>query len=403
MSTYSSYKRIVHVEDLCLMNNKKVVVFGAGKIGRSFIGQVFNRSGYEVVFVDINKPLINLMNRERQYRVIIKDGDHEETLHIHPVKGVCLEDEEKVIAELKDAGIVSLSVGQLGLQSAIPIIAKALIDRRKEYGDVPLDIIIAENMRNADTSIREELRKYLPQDYPLNQLVGLIETSIGKMVPIMTREDIGEDPLQVFAEPYNSLIVAKNSFKNPIPDVAFLAPKENIKAWVDRKLFIHNLGHATAAYLGFQAHPDAIFISDVLEDMTLFQAVRQTMVQAADIVHVLYPKEFTYQQLEEHIDDLLHRFRNKSLGDTLFRVGCDLYRKLGPEDRLVTPVRVALRIKKPYQLILNAIEAGISFRGKDQNANFYPTDEMFFEEAKKGNSHIIEKICQLPVKLLYTE
>jgi len=403
MSTSFNYKTTVQSEYSCLMNNKKIIVFGAGKIGRSFIGQVFNRSGYEVVFVDINKPLINLMNRERQYRVIIKDGDNEETLQIRNVKGICLDDEEKVIAELKEAGIVSLSVGQLGLQSAIPIIARALIERRIEYGDVALDIIIAENMRNADMYIREELRNNLPEDYPLNQLVGLIETSIGKMVPIMTHEDIRVDPLQVFAEPYNRLIVAKNSFKNPIPDVAFLAPKENIKAWVDRKLFIHNLGHAAAAYVGFQAHPDAVFISDVLEDVKLFQAVRQTMLQAADILQVLYPNEFTYQQLEEHIDDLLHRFRNKSLGDTLFRVGCDLYRKLGPEDRLATPLRVALRINKPYHLILNAIEAGISFRGKDQNGNFYPSDELFFEEAKKGNRHIIEMICQLPVDLIYTK
>ncbi|MDD3624968.1 MAG: hypothetical protein PHT17_05205, partial [Proteiniphilum sp.] len=182
------------------MNNKKIVVIGAGKIGRSFIGQVFSRSGYEVAFVDINKTLIDLINREKGYRVVIKDHDKEESLLIKPVRGVPLEDEEHVIAELKDAGIVSLSVGQQGLQTAIPIIARALLARRNDYGDLPLDIIIAENMRNADIFIGEEFRKHLPDDYPLHQLVGLVETSIGKMVPVMTREDIREDPLQVFAE-----------------------------------------------------------------------------------------------------------------------------------------------------------------------------------------------------------
>ena len=381
------------------MNHKKIVVIGAGKIGRSFIGQIFNRSGYEVVFLDINKSLIDLMNQKRVYRVVIKDYDKEEVLLIGNVRGVCLEDEENAIAELKDAGVVSLSVGQQGLRTAVPFIARSLLARRRDYGDLPLDIILAENMRNADIFIREELRRYLPDDYPLNQLVGLVETSIGKMVPIMTQEDIREDPLQVFAEPYNSLIVAKNSFKNPIPDVPFLAPKENIKAWVDRKLFIHNLGHATTAYLGYQAHPEAVYICDVLEDQQLLQEVRQTMLQAADILQALYPNEFTHQQLEDHIDDLLHRFRNRSLGDTLFRVGCDLYRKLGPEDRLVAPLRAALKLNKPYHLILNAIEAGISFRAKDENGNYYPPDELFFEEAKKGNRYILEKVCQLPVDL----
>jgi mannitol-1-phosphate 5-dehydrogenase len=370
------------------MNVKKIIIFGAGKIGRSFIGQVFSHSGYEVVFVDINRKLIALLNQHQQYKIVIKDGENDRTLMVRRVRGICLDDTAQVLAELTDTGIVSLSVGQQGLQAAIPILAQALVSR----GQKPLDVIIAENMRNADLFIREELRKRLPGD-DLLQWVGLIETSIGKMVPIMTQKDIEDDPLQVFAEPYNSLIVAKNSFRNPLPDVAFLAPKENIKAWVDRKLFIHNLGHATAAYLGFQAYPEAVYIYEVLNDRRIFEATRQTMLQAADILMALYPDEFSPSQLEDHIDDLLHRFMNKSLGDTLFRVGCDLYRKLGPQDRLAAPVQAAIRTGKPYHLILEAVHAGISFRAKDENGNYLPSDTAFFDEAQKGSRYILKNVC----------
>lgn len=378
------------------MKTNKIIVFGAGKIGRSFIGQVFNRSGYEVVFVDIFKELIDLLNRKRAYTVVIKDGDKTEKLSIEGVRGVYLEDKEGVIAELKDVGIVSLSVGQQGLKGVVPLLAEALIARHEAYGDVPLDIIIAENMRDADQYLSDELQRLLPADYPIDSLVGLVETSIGKMVPIMKQSDIDEDPLQVFAEPYNSLIVAKNGFKNPIPDSPFLAPKENIKAWVDRKLFIHNMGHATVAYLGFQKYPEATYLYEVLEDDQLLATVRETMLQSAIILQGLYPGEFTHQQLVDHVDDLIRRFRNRSLGDTIFRVGCDLYRKLGPEDRMVSPIRAALKIGKPYQLILYALVAGISFKAKDENGNHLPSDLLFFEEAKKGRVHIIEHICQLP-------
>lgn len=384
------------------MKNKKIIVFGAGKIGRSFIGQVFSRSGYNVVFVDINRELINLINQRREYSVIIKDGDKKENILVKNIRGVCLEDEKSVVAELKDAEIASLSVGQQGLKATVSIIANSLISRLETYGDLPLDIIIAENMRNADEFLREGLKKYLPLDYPFDKLVGLVETSIGKMVPIMTQKDIEEDPLKIFAEPYNSLIVAKNGFKNPIPDSPFIAPKDNIKAWVDRKLFIHNLGHATVAYLGFESFPDAKYIYEVLEDRTILEKVRKTMLQSADILQTLYPEEFTHKDLEDHINDLLNRFRNKSLGDTIFRVGCDLYRKLGPEDRLVAPIRAALRIGKPYNLILYAIKAGIAFKAKDENGNYYPSDLEFFEEAKKGYEHIIKNVCKLPEKILKT-
>jgi mannitol-1-phosphate 5-dehydrogenase len=108
-------------------------------------------------------------------------------------------------------------------------------------------------IRNADIYITNELSKFLPVEFPLDSMLGLVETSSGKMVPVMTQKDLEEDSLLLFAEPYNSLILAKKGFKNPIPEIRNLAPKENIKAWVDRKLFIHNLGHAASAYLGYQS------------------------------------------------------------------------------------------------------------------------------------------------------
>ena len=74
-------------------------------------------------------------------------------------------------------------------------------------------------MRNADAYFKEHLLKHLPVTYPLDRLVGLVETSIGKMVPIMQKKDIQEDILQIFAEPYNTLILNKKGFRNPIPEI----------------------------------------------------------------------------------------------------------------------------------------------------------------------------------------
>jgi mannitol-1-phosphate 5-dehydrogenase len=384
-----------HIRNRYQIDNHKIVIFGAGKIGRSFIGQLFSRSGFMVVFVDINKKLISDLNLKKQYNVVIKDNTGEKVLIIKNVRGVCLNDSDQVVRELADAYIAAFSVGQQGLPRTIPVTSRALVLRRKLYGDIPLDFIIAENMRNSDQYIRAELGRSLPQDYPLNELVGLVETSIGKMVPIMSQKDLEEDPLQVFAEPYNTLIVSKRGFKNTIPEVKNIDPKENIKAWVDRKLFIHNLGHATAAYLGFRKHPQAVYIYEVLDDPEIFEGTRKTMLQSANILMALYPGEFTYIQLEAHIDDLLHRFRNKALGDTIFRVGCDLYRKLSPEDRMVAPIRSAINLNKPYDLILDALSTAVSFRAKDEHGKYFPSDENFFSETDKGINHILRNICRL--------
>jgi len=54
---------------------KKMLQFGAGNIGRSFIGQLFSRSGYEVVFVDINRELIKELNKKRVYKLVINKNE----------------------------------------------------------------------------------------------------------------------------------------------------------------------------------------------------------------------------------------------------------------------------------------------------------------------------------------
>ncbi len=371
---------------------KKLVLFGAGKIGRSFIGQLFSKGGYEVVFIDIFQPVIDELNLRRNYNVVIKGEKSDKIINVQNVRGVFAGDTESVIAEITTADIAAVSVGLNGLKSIMPVIAKGLISRY-EHTETPLDIIIAENLRNSAEFIRKELSTYLPVGYPLTKKVGLIETSIGKMVPIMSKKDMEADILQVFAEPYNTLILDKNAFKNPIPQIEGLAPKKNIKAWVDRKLFIHNLGHATTAYLGFLAYPEYTFLYEVLSDNQLKEKIRNTMLQAANLLLKKYPDEFTIELLTEHIDDLILRFQNKALGDTIFRVGCDLQRKLGADDRLAGAIHLAVELELPYDLILEALVCGCHFSATDESGNVFPADSNFPTIYAYGIKSVLTAIC----------
>lgn len=370
----------------------KLVLFGAGKIGRSFIGQLFSRGGYEVVFIDVFQPVIDELNLRRNYNVVIKN-DVESVIPIQNVRGVFAGDTEKVLNEIATARILAVSVGLNGLKSIIPLIARGIIKRFETAGASPLDIIIAENMRNAAEFLNNELMANLPKGYPLEERVGLIETSIGKMVPIMLKKDMDEDILQVFSESYNTLILDKRAFKNPIPEIEGLAPKENMKAWVDRKSFIHNLGHATTAYLGYLSHPGSIFLYEVLSDGQLKEDVRNTMLQAADILLKKYPGEFGAESLTEHIDDLLKRFQNKALGDTIYRVGCDLQRKLGKEDRLAGAIHLARELNLPYHLILKALVCGCHFKATDQEGKRLQSDLEFDKIYEKGIRMVLTNIC----------
>ncbi len=376
---------------------KKLVLFGAGNIGRSFIGQLFSRAGYEVVFIDINDAILEALNTAHQYRVMIKRNDQpDETIWVTRVRGVHGQDIAQVSQEIAEASIVATAVGKGALPHIIPALAQGLQRRLDEYGRRPLDIIMAENFRNVADFVRQELKALLPDEYALEALVGLIETSIGKMVPIMRDEDVQHDPVWVFAEEYNQLILDKRGFKNPIPDVPGIAPQENMKAYVDRKLFIHNLGHAATAYLGYQHNPDFEYIYEPLAVPEIVQTVRACMQQSATALHKEYPADLTMSALNDHIDDLLYRFQNTALGDTIFRVGRDLPRKLDKNDRLIGAMFLAKKHECPCDLIAQTVAAAFGFRATDEHQQLFPMDQKFAEkDYPLGIDHILQQTCHL--------
>ena len=355
---------------------RKIVIFGAGKIGRSFIGQLFGCNGYKVVFVDVDMEMVLLLNEYGSYRVVIK-GNTEEEIIVPNVSAISAMNRQEVLNAVASAGIAAISVGKFALEKVIPVIAAGLELRQKHNPYFPLDIILAENMRSAAEYTKEKLIQYLPQGYPAELLIGLIETSIGKMVPIIPLAEIEKDPLVVFAEPYNTLILDGKGFKSPIPDIKGLSPKSNIKAWVDRKAFIHNLGHATAAYYGHYNHPEMEYIFEVLEDRKVLDFTRTVMVQSAEILCKVYSNDFTLKELEEHVEDLLSRFRNKALQDTIFRVGHDLVRKLGSDDRFMGAVHLAKQCDMQYDLIIKAMSYGFRFKARNEEGRLFPDDEKF--------------------------
>jgi mannitol-1-phosphate/altronate dehydrogenase len=100
--------------------------------------------------------------------------------------------------------------------------------------------------------------------------------------------------------------------------------------------------------------------------------------------------------LTDHIDDLLGRFENRALGDTLFRVGCDLKRKLHRNDRILGPLRDGIKTNSPVNKIVLTFNYALFFRARDENGNMFPGDQEFSRTLEeKGISYVLNKICGL--------
>ncbi|MEI6385446.1 MAG: mannitol-1-phosphate 5-dehydrogenase [Spirochaetota bacterium] len=353
------------------------VQFGAGNIGRSFIGRLFSSAGYETVFLDVDEKLIALINERGSYRVVVKANDvADRVLEVAPVRAVNSRDLEAVTRELVAADYAATSVGQGALPSVIRSMAPALLARRAA-GRPPIDIIIAENLRSGAQYFRTELARNLEAGTKIDTLAGLVETSIGKMVPIMPREALAADPLQLFAEPYDTLIVDAKGFTRGLPPLPGLKAVDDIAAYVDRKLFVHNLGHAAAAYLGHARDPAITYLWEALELPGLAALVRGAMGESAAALHAAYPASLPAAELGEHIEDLLSRFSNRALGDTIHRVGRDLPRKLSRDDRIVGACLLAARQGLPFAAIAEALRAALRFKAPDESGGLAKADALF--------------------------
>lgn len=377
--------------------NRKFLQFGAGNIGRSFIGPLFAQAGYEVVFVDIDDVLVNALNARGRYRVEIKDTPPA-TLWVENVRAVHGRDTGRVVAELASADLAATAVGPTALPSLYGVIAASL-QQRWLLGKGPLDLILGENLRHAAQIVRAGLKEHLPETFPLEEMVGLVETSIGKMVPLMTAEQRQGDPLRVFAEAYNTLIVDKQAFLCGVPNVPGLEAKSNMAAYVDRKLFIHNLGHAVAAYLGHLFLPTATYLWEAIESPPVRTATAAAMWESGQALIAVYPAEFTEQNQAEHISDLLRRFANRALGDTIYRVGRDLPRKLSSQDRLIGALRLQAQQGVDSSYTLLGAAAACLFRAGDEKGELFPPDRRFAEEIyPRGLAAVLTEVCGLNVE-----
>jgi len=373
---------------------KTLVHFGAGNIGRSLVAPLFRAAGYEVVCVDAAAGIVAALNARGAYSVIIKDTlppGAPSIITVTGVRGIDARDTAAVAAAVARADLCSTAVGPAALPALIPTLAAGLARR-----SAPLNIILCENLRNAAAFMRDALRPHL--DPPALARVGLVETSIGKMVPIMPAEVRARDPLEVWAEAYNLINADRDAFIGAPPSVPGMGLKHNFAAYVDRKLFIHNLGHAAAAYFGYLA--GAQFIWQAVENSAVHARVAAAMLESARALHKQYPHELSLPDLEEHINDLLRRFANRALGDTVYRVGRDLPRKLAPDDRCMGALRLVCTHGGDPAPICAVIAAALRFTARDEHGRLFPADEEFHRQLQSsGVSATLQRVSGLdPVR-----
>jgi mannitol-1-phosphate 5-dehydrogenase len=356
------------------MNN---LHFGAGNIGRGFIGLLLNQQGFDVTFVDVNEAVVRELQRRQSYEVEVLSTPPKK-LNVNSVNALySLKDEQKIIEKIQNAELITTSVGVKILPLIAPLIAKGLALRSNTK---PLHVIACENALSASSLLEKEVQKHIDK-IPSN--VAFPNAAVDRIVPQQNHEDV----LFVQVEPFFEWVIETKSMLSTLPlkDVLFV---EDLAPYIERKLFTVNSGHCATAYFGYQKGFKTI--SEAIADPETELFVRLVLIETGLYLTKTYGLDSdTHQQ---YIDKTIERFKNVNIIDEVVRVGRSPLRKLSYNDRLVKPARELIQIGHLPKALVEAIAYGLLFQE--------PTDTEAVEIQERIKTHLgsaVSTITGIPV------
>jgi mannitol-1-phosphate 5-dehydrogenase len=325
----------------------KAVHFGAGNIGRGFVGLLLHQAGYEVVFADVNAALIDELAAADSYVVHeVGEGARSHTVTGFRAINSALKTKE-MVAEIATADVVTTAVGPNILRFVAPLIAEALAERADAAA--PLAVMACENAINATTLLRDEIEKVDPA--VLDRAV-FANTAVDRIVPAQS------DPgLDVTVETYYEWAIDRTPFDGAVPVIPGATFVDDLGPYIERKLFTVNTGHATIAYFGFLAGASAI--SDALAMTAVENSVREVLDETKRLLVAKHGMDPDAQQA--YIEKILVRFASPHLPDTVDRVGRQPLRKLSRNERFISPAAALAELDVNPQALLNAVGAALQF------------------------------------------
>jgi mannitol-1-phosphate 5-dehydrogenase len=328
----------------------KAVHFGAGNIGRGFVGLLLHEAGYEVVFADVAETLIDQLSAAPQYTVHeVGEGARDRVVNGYRALNSARQEQE-VIDEVATADLVTTAVGPNILKFVAPVIAKGIAQR--DAGLPALQVMACENAINATDLLRTEIEG-APEAAGQTGKAIYANTAVDRIVP---NQEPGQG-LDVTVETFFEWVIDRTPFGGREPRIPGATYVNDLQPYIERKLFTVNTGHASSAYFGYRAGLGKI--SEAMSDPGVAGKVAAVLQETKTLL--VGKHGFAPDEQEAYVQKILRRFTNEHLPDTVVRVGRAPLRKLSRHERFVGPAaELAEQGIRPVAL-LGAMEAALAF------------------------------------------
>lgn len=340
---------------------KKAVHFGAGNIGRGFIGEILSKNGFEIYFVDTNKAIIDELNTRHSYEIGIASSSPEK-ISVSGVFGINNgENPKDVIEAIAQADIVTTAIGPNILPYIAELVSKGIQKRKEENKQVQIDIIACENMIGGSEFLEKKVAEYLSDSDKvyLANYIGFPNAAVDRIVPGQKHEDL----LYVEVEPFCEWVIDESQIKNKSFKLEGVHYASNLEPFIERKLFSVNSGHATVAYSS--AYKGYKTILEGLQHKEILSALKGVQKETRTLLLAKWPQYFTEEDLMSYHQMIISRFANPKIIDEVTRVARTPIRKLGYDERFIRPIRELNERGLSYQNHLDIV--GKIFAYQDEN------------------------------------
>jgi len=330
----------------------KAVHFGAGNIGRGFVGTLLHEGGYEVVFSDVSGPLVDALSAAESYTVheVGAGGQDRVVDNFRALNSA--ENPEAVAAEVASAQVLTTAVGPNILKFIAPHILAGL--RLRGDAEPALQVMACENALGATDTLRQHVVELAGEEWTtLSSRAIFANTAVDRIVPGQP-EGAG---VNVTVEPFFEWAIEQGPFAGDLPSIPGAHFVEDLGPYIERKLFTVNTGHAAAAYLGARAGKERI--AEALADESVLAGVSAALQVTSGLL--VDKHGFSVEDMAEYRETILNRFRNPELPDTVDRVGRQPLRKLSRRERLIGPAVEAAERGHDVDGLLAVVEAALYF------------------------------------------
>jgi mannitol-1-phosphate 5-dehydrogenase len=340
----------------------KAVHFGAGNIGRGFIGLLLSNAGYEVTFIARNERKVQLLQQQKKYAVTLAN-EARDTEIVRNISAISGKNKTAVTEAVATAELVTTAVGVTALKHIAESIASGIEKRLKERNYKPLHIIACENAISGSSQLKRRVYEHLAVEWheAADRCIAFPNTAVDRIVPAQEHDD----PLKVTVEPYFEWIIDRSAMLEGYPEIEGAKYVDSLEPYIERKLFTVNTGHCTAAYHGYLE--GYATIQEAMGDDKIKEELSKVLGETGSILTSKY--HWDEKNHNRYIQKMMLRFTNPRLTDNVIRVGRSPIRKLSLNDRLVRPALQAHKLGIPIPHLTSAIAAALLFDyEKDEEA-----------------------------------